>query len=182
MKNILIENISKNFLSKLGFNTRVKFKSDPKTYYIKNLSADHKSVFVTDDRGIGIWNKQLNNLISINGQPLLENYFFIKESFTLLQEISKPETKKISKQEAEKILKNSKGKTFIVKFVKKDSTPRTLYGQIGVTKYLRGGELPFNPEPKKLLPVYDLEKKDYRIINLNTVYYLKLDNQEYTVR
>jgi hypothetical protein len=65
---------------------------------------------------------------------------------------------------------SGKGEIFTVTFVKKDGTTRTMNARLGVKRYLRGGDLPYNPLERGLLPVYDLQKNDYRIINLNTNY------------
>lgn len=181
---ILREVITNNILQKLGFNTRVKFLKDPTTYYIKNVAADKKSVFVTNATGLGLWNKKLNLLVSINDKLITESInrnFLIKESYKHIYGLLNEEIKNISKAEAENILKKSNGKTFTVEFVKKDGSRRRMNAQLGVKKYLKGGQLPYDPASKKLLPVFDLGIKSYRVINLNTVYYIRINNQEYTI-
>ena len=46
--------------------------------------------------------------------------------------------------------------------------------RLGVKKHLRGGELPYNPAEKLLLPVFDMKKKAYRMIDLKTLKYLRI--------
>lgn len=72
-------------------------------------------------------------------------------------------------------IKNSKGRIFSVEFVKKDNTLRKMKCRIGVTKYLKGGELPYDPVEKGLVPVYDMEKQDYRVINIRTIKSISLE-------
>lgn len=46
--------------------------------------------------------------------------------------------------------------------------------RLGVRKHLKGGELPYNPAEKDLLTVFDMEKQEYRMVNLKTLKYLKI--------
>jgi hypothetical protein len=87
----------------------------------------------------------------------------------------------INRDEAERLMKETKGKFFTVTFTKKDGTTRVMNARLGVKAYLKGGELPYNPEAKGLLPVYDVKTGDYRMINLKTVSHLKIGNNEYNV-
>jgi hypothetical protein len=64
----------------------------------------------------------------------------------------------------------NKGNIFSVRFVKKDGTTRFMKCQTGVTAKLKGGELPYDPTSKGLKSVFDTVCKDYRMINVNTVY------------
>lgn len=61
----------------------------------------------------------------------------------------------------------SDGRIFSVKFIKRDGSERFMVCRRGVRRYLTGGS------PRKshrhLLTVYDLEKQDYRSVNLNTL-------------
>jgi hypothetical protein len=54
--------------------------------------------------------------------------------------------------------------------------------RLGVKAYLKGGELPYDPDAKGLIPVYDVKTRDYRMINLNTITNLKIGNNQYQVR
>ena len=88
----------------------------------------------------------------------------------------------INQDEAKQLIKDTKGKFFTVTFTKKDGTTRVMNARLGVKAYLRGGELPYNPEAKGLIPVYDMQKHDYRMVNINTISKLKIGNNEYDVR
>ncbi len=76
------------------------------------------------------------------------------------------------------LIKSSKGRIFSVEFVKRCGTTRKMVCRIGVTKHLKGGELPYDALSKGLLPVWDMQIQDYRMINLNTITKLSLENAE----
>ncbi len=72
------------------------------------------------------------------------------------------------------------GKRFFgVKFIKRtDNSVRTMLCKLDVRFWkgkptLKGGGLKYNPESKGLLPVWDVNKKDYRMVNLNTLFELR---------
>jgi hypothetical protein len=88
----------------------------------------------------------------------------------------------ISKQEAAKIIKSTKGKYFTVSFTKKDGTNRVMNARLGVKVYLKGGTLPYNPDEKGLIPVFDAKIKGYRMVNINTINKLVVDKVEYDVK
>lgn len=87
----------------------------------------------------------------------------------------------ITRDAARMMIKNTKGKFFTVTFVKKDGTTRVMNCRLGVRAYLKGGELPYNPDEKGLIPVYDVQTRDYRMINAATITNLKIGNKEYQV-
>ena len=88
----------------------------------------------------------------------------------------------ISKADAKTLIKATKGKFFTVTFTKKDGTTRVMNARLGVKAYLKGGELPYDPEPKGLIPVYDMGKQEYRMINTNTITNIKIGNKEFKVK
>lgn len=88
----------------------------------------------------------------------------------------------ISKADAKTLIKATKGKFFTVTFTKKDGTTRVMNCRLGVKAYLKGGELPYDPEPKGLIPVYDMGKQEYRMINTNTITNIKIGNKEFKVQ
>jgi hypothetical protein len=97
------------------------------------------------------------------------------------EKISSIET--INKDQAKQIIKNTRGKFFTVTFVKRmDGTIRVMNARLGVKAYLKGGTLPYNPEPKELIPVFDVAKRAYRMINLRAIINLKIGNKEYNIK
>lgn len=71
-----------------------------------------------------------------------------------------------------------KGNFFRACFVKKDGTFREMTARFGVKKYLKGGELGYNPEALNYIIVFDVEKKEYRTINLEKLVYLRYNGKE----
>lgn len=75
----------------------------------------------------------------------------------------------MNKKQAIAIIKS--GRFFSCSFTKKDGTTRYLLGRSGVKKYLRPNAKPrsYNPQELGYLSVYDLQAKEYRLINLQTI-------------
>jgi hypothetical protein len=88
----------------------------------------------------------------------------------------------ISTEEAKQLIKGTKGKFFTVTFTKKDGTTRVMNARLGVKAYLKGGDLPYDPDTKGLIPVYDMKNNGYRMINVNTISNLKIGSNEYQVQ
>ena len=61
------------------------------------------------------------------------------------------------------------GKIFSVTFVKKDGSLRKMTARLGVKKDLKGVGLSFDPASKQLVVVFDMHKRAYRMINLQTI-------------
>jgi hypothetical protein len=66
---------------------------------------------------------------------------------------------------------------FTVDFIKKDGTLRTMNCRLGVTRHLKGGELGYNAAKKNLLPVFDMVKGAYRMINVSTIIEIRFNKQ-----
>lgn len=79
------------------------------------------------------------------------------------------------------IIKELAGNTiFGVTFVKRSNGEvRDMTCRLGVKKGQVGGELPFDPVVKGLLPVYDMQKFDYRMISLDTLTELRVGGKVY---
>lgn len=72
-----------------------------------------------------------------------------------------------TKKRVRMIKRLTKGRFFSVEFIKRtDGTRRRMLCRTGVTKGLKGGELPFDPERYGLMVVWDVQKQAYRLINL----------------
>lgn len=78
------------------------------------------------------------------------------------------------------MIEKNKGKFFTVTFVKKDGNIRTMNCRTNVQKYTNGKGLKFDPIKKDLLPVYDLQSKGYRFINILTIIDLNILGEEIT--
>lgn len=84
-----------------------------------------------------------------------------------------------TREEMVRMIETAEGKFFTVTFIKKDNSIRIMNARLGVKKHLHGGSLPYTPKAKGLIPVYDIQKKHYKMINRETVMALKIDGKEY---
>lgn len=71
-----------------------------------------------------------------------------------------------------------KGNFFRACFVKKDGTIREMTARFGVKKHLKGGELSYNPEERGYIVVFDVEKEQYRTINMEKLIFLRYNGKE----
>tara|TARA_B100001093_G_scaffold170426_3_gene163306 strand:+ start:9117 stop:9371 length:255 start_codon:yes stop_codon:yes gene_type:complete len=76
------------------------------------------------------------------------------------------------------IIQETKGKFFTVNFIKKDGSKRHMLARTGVKKYLKGGESPAKNRDNMIV-VFDVHKRAYRMINLDTLLSFKCGNKEY---
>ena len=108
----------------------------------------------------------------------------ITEVRRLIKEQADPITREdlIDKIKATDPRNSGKGEFFTVVFRKRtDNTIRTLNGRLGVRKYLKGGDLPYDAAERELLPVFDAKANGYRMINLRDIISAKIGKQEYIV-
>ena len=61
------------------------------------------------------------------------------------------------------------GKIFSVTFIKKNGEERVMTARMGVRKGVSGVGMKYSPREKGLLPVYDMQKGAYRMINADTI-------------
>ena len=71
-----------------------------------------------------------------------------------------------------------KGNFFRACFIKKDGTIREMTARFGVKKHLKGGELKYSPEAYNYIVVFDVEKEQYRTINMNNLIFLRYNGKE----
>ena len=70
-------------------------------------------------------------------------------------------------------LKETNGRIFRAEFTKKDGTQRVLVGRTRVSKGVTGAGMSYDPESKGLMPVFDMQKKAWRMVNTRTMTSLK---------
>jgi hypothetical protein len=77
--------------------------------------------------------------------------------------------KKLITKDAIEIIKSKR--FFSAVFTKKDGTSRYIYGRYGVKKYLKPNAKPqaYNPAERGYLTVWDMQKKEYRLINSQSI-------------
>ena len=90
--------------------------------------------------------------------------------------------KTINRAKAKELIKESKGKIFSTTFIKKDNTVRTLISRTGKQyKSKTGKAAPYKPEEFNMMPLYDMRKKAFRMLNLNTLLTLSINKEKYLV-
>jgi hypothetical protein len=90
--------------------------------------------------------------------------------------------KTIDRDKAKELINNSKGRIFSATFTKKDFTKRLINARIKVNyKPKTDRQRPYNPSKKGFICVYDMIKKDHRMINLQTLDTLSINKNKYIV-
>jgi len=87
----------------------------------------------------------------------------------------------ITTDKAKKLMQSTNGKIFGAYFIKKDSSYRRMSCRTGVRKNLKGVGFRFKPEDKGLFPVFDMNKQNYRFVNMNTLISLTVSHKYYKV-
>lgn len=85
--------------------------------------------------------------------------------------------------EAAKLIRNSEGRFFTVKFIKRtDGSVREMNCRTGVVKHLRGGDAAYNFSEKGLISVYSLDAEGYRTIPIENILELRFGGNTYKVK
>ena len=80
------------------------------------------------------------------------------------------------------MIRGSKGKVFGVTFIKRTTgEERVMNARLGVKKGVTGEGLKFNPKDYALIPVYEMPKQQFRMINLEGLTQLNLEGKKYEV-
>jgi hypothetical protein len=77
-------------------------------------------------------------------------------------------------------ISSTHGKIFRVTFVKKDGTVRQMVCRTEVKKGVNGTGMSYDPEPRGLMPIFDMHKDAWRMINLDTVQEMVFEGQTTT--
>lgn len=88
----------------------------------------------------------------------------------------------INRTKAKELIKQSKGLIFSTTFIKKDNTVRTLTSRTGKQyKSKTGKKAPYKPSDYNLIPLYDMRKNAFRMLNLNTLITLSINKEKYLI-
>ena len=85
----------------------------------------------------------------------------------------------ISRERFDKIAGD--GKIASVDFIKKDGSLRKMVFRTKVTKGVTGEGMKYNPSDYGLRAVYDMQKRDFRMINLETVISIRAKGELHVV-
>lgn len=91
---------------------------------------------------------------------------------------------KISRQDAVKLIRSQGHKVFSVQFVKKDGSLRDMNCRLKVKSHWKtedGSGRKYDPADYKLICVFDMQKEEYRSVNVETLRQVKAGGQVYTV-
>jgi len=76
----------------------------------------------------------------------------------------------------------NEGTIFTVTFVKRgDGSLREMNCRKGVKKHIKDGILKFDPKKKNLVSVFDMQKKEYRMISLENITKVVMKGKTYIV-
>lgn len=76
----------------------------------------------------------------------------------------------------------TQGRIFSVYFRKKDGSMRKMVCRLGVRAYLKGGNLPYDPKAKLILPVFDMTIERYRSVNLRSLVSFNIGGETFIVQ
>tara|TARA_R110002167_G_scaffold54991_1_gene156580 strand:+ start:646 stop:924 length:279 start_codon:yes stop_codon:yes gene_type:complete len=89
----------------------------------------------------------------------------------------------INRTRAKELIKDSKGLIFSTTYIKKDNTIRTLTSRTGKQyKSKTGKKAPYKAKDYNLLPLYDMKKKAFRMLNFNTLLTLSINKTKYIIK
>ena len=94
-----------------------------------------------------------------------------------------------SRRAMEFLWNETQGRIFSAYFRKVDGTMRTMVCRRGVRQHLRGGDLPYDPKPKMLLPVFDMHRAQrteeraeaYRMVSLGSLVSFNIGGETFIV-
>ena len=92
--------------------------------------------------------------------------------------------KTINTDKAKELIIKTNGQIFSSLFIKKNGEHRLINARLKVTKHLKKEAKPRPYEPSKynLITVFDMQKKSYRMINLNTLQTLTINKKMYNIK
>mgnify|MGYP003629200905 FL=1 len=88
----------------------------------------------------------------------------------------------INRTKAKELIKDSKGLIFAATFTKKDGSSRLMNARLGKKYTPTGKAAPYKPSDYNLMPLYDMRKKAFRMLNLNTLITLSINKTKYTIK
>lgn len=75
------------------------------------------------------------------------------------------------------MIEGTTGRIFTVVYYKKDGSRRTMNARIGAKRGQVGAGLHWDPEKRGYMVVRDVKKRDYRMVNLDTVEEFRFQGQ-----
>lgn len=92
---------------------------------------------------------------------------------------------KLLRKQAVKKIETSAGKIFRIKVKKRDGSTRWMKCRMGVSKYVKGVGLNYDPKEKDLITVFDMEaenpERGYRSIAIEGIRFLRIGGIKYRI-
>ena len=89
----------------------------------------------------------------------------------------------INKTKAKELIKDSKGLIFAATFTKKDGSHRLMNARTGKQYASKTGRpAPYKAEEFNMMPLYDMRKKAFRMLNFNTLLTLSINKTKYIIK
>ena len=88
----------------------------------------------------------------------------------------------ITRNKAKELIKDSKGLIFAATFTKKDGSHRLMNARTGKQYTPTGRKAPYKAEDYNMMHIYDMKKKAFRMINLNTLLTLSINKNKYIIK
>ena len=90
--------------------------------------------------------------------------------------------KTINTDKAKELISQSNGRIFSTTYVKKDNTVRTLTARTGKQYTPKTNrKAPYKAQNYNLLHLYDMRKKEFRMLNFNTLLTLSINKEKYLI-
>ena len=90
--------------------------------------------------------------------------------------------KTIKLDKAKELINKSNGRIFAATYIKKDLTERLIVARLGKHyKPKTDRAAPYKPSKYNLLPVYDMKKQSFRMLNFDTLLTLSINKSKYKV-
>lgn len=73
------------------------------------------------------------------------------------------------------------GRILSAHFQKRDGSMRRMVCRRGVKRHLKGGQMPYDAIPRQLVPVWDVQAKGYRILNVAELFSFRIGGENFLV-
>jgi len=72
------------------------------------------------------------------------------------------------------------GRIFSAVFEKTDGTKRKIVARLGVRRYVNGVGLRYNPIERAMIVVFDMQLKQYRLMNISKISQLRVNKKDFS--
>jgi hypothetical protein len=98
----------------------------------------------------------------------------------IIKERKRKLVKTIDKEKAKELINKSNGRIFAATYIKKDLTERLIVARLGKHyKPKTNRKQPYKPSKYNLLPVYDMKKQSFRMLNFDTLLTLSINKNKF---